>query len=107
MNRYELSRYERETTIRWSEADSTAYIYTASDIDARRYDKMCRDYPDAMKCVWVDPHGYGKKYECDKHRIVIRKPPSEARRAAARHNFSKQPLISRDETTSNNLDDKQ
>lgn len=107
MNRYELSKYEKETIIRWSEAEDTAYIYTASDIEARRLDRLCNEYPDAIRCVWADSLGYGRKYECNRRSIAFKKPVSEARKAAARRNSPFHPRTTKGIGASAPSDDKQ
>lgn len=82
--KYNLTRAEAETTIRWDAEEKIAHIYTADPISTRKLDKLCAERPDTYKLVKRDENGAW--YEAPAKMIKFGKPPSEARREACRRN---------------------
>ena len=100
---YKLSDIEQETvinkgedtTIRFDESEPVAEIYTASRREMNKLDKLCEQYPDTYKCVWIDTQIMGdgkpnaKRYTMPVRLLRYAKPASEAKKAAARNNVSR------------------
>ena len=84
-----------ETTIRYDKVEPVAEIYTASRREMNRLDKLCKQYPDIYKCIWIDTQimgdgrPMGKRYTMPIKILRYGKPASEAKKAAARENASK------------------
>ena len=79
---------ERETTIRWDDAEKVAHIWTCSPTSIRRFDKLVAEAPEIYKCVKrKDDSAW---YEVDAKYISFRKPSThvytdEEREAARQH----------------------
>ena len=67
-----LTKYEKETVIRYNDEEKIAYIYTTNKTLTARLDKLCKKYPDSFKLVATDE--VSKKYEIDKKRVSITSP---------------------------------
>ena len=81
------TRAEQETTIVWDEEEKVAHIYTASPITMRKLDKLCSEFPETYRRTWVEQEGAritAARYEVANKFVRFRKPPSEAKRSAAR-----------------------
>lgn len=90
MTTYTTTRAERETIIRYDEADRIVTRYTASPTEIRRMDKLVHEYPDIFKCIWVDDFYGAKKYQYPlAYERGPKKPASEAQRKANRANADK------------------
>lgn len=86
------ARMEQETSIVWDEEEKVAHIYTASPVSMRRLDRLCEEYPDEYKRVWVEgTEGQvtAAKYETPSKRIMFSRPATEVQNAARRRNLSK------------------
>lgn len=77
------SRSEMETTIVWDDAEKVAHIYAASPISMRKLDKLCEQFPDCYKRIWVENGGSAAKYEVPARFIKFGKPASAAQLASA------------------------
>ena len=82
--KYNPTRAETETTIRWDTEEKIAHIYTADPISTRKLDKLCAERPDTYRLVRRDANGAW--YEAPAKMIKFGKPASEARREAGRRN---------------------
>ena len=90
MTTYTTTRAERETIIRYDEADRIVTRYTASPTEIRRMDKLVHEHPDIFKCIWVDDFYGAKKYQYPlAYERGPKQPVSEARRKASRANAAK------------------
>ena len=94
---YRLPLAEQETTVTMIRAEHTASIYTSDRLVMARLDKLCAEFPETYKCIWVDTQIMGdglpmsKKYEAHKKYVKFRRPVSQAvieRNARARANRS-------------------
>lgn len=86
------TRAEQETSIVWDEEEKVARIYTASPVSMRKLDRLCEEFPNEYKRVWVEgTEGQvtAAKYETPSKRIMFSRPASEARVMANRRNLSK------------------
>lgn len=92
---YRLPLAEQETTVTMTRDDKTARIYTSDRLVMAKLDKLCAEFPETYKCIWVDDQimgdglPMGKKYEVNKKYVKFRKPVSQAvieRNARARAN---------------------
>lgn len=85
MNEYKRTKYERETLVLTSEADSTYTVYTFNTSLKKRLAQFTEKYPERCKLI-SDTGDGGMTYEVDKGRLSIRlvPPRSEERRNAAR-----------------------
>lgn len=81
---YSIPRSEQETTIRWDAEEQTAHIYAANPSTINKLDKLCEEYPEAYKCVWVDRNYPAKRYEVPAQYIRFGHPASEAVKEASR-----------------------
>lgn len=70
---YKLKNYEKETVINFNREDDIASIYTADEVQIRKYDKFCELYPDDYKLVKEDE--CSKTYECPRKLIVGGRAP--------------------------------
>ena len=85
MKKKNVQKEERETILRFDEADDTAVIYTFNTDLKRRLAKFADTHPDLCRMT-VDDSVYGSvTYEIQKSRISLRlvAPYSEERRKAA------------------------
>lgn len=87
------SRSEQETSIVWDEEEKVAHIYTASPVSMRRLDRLCEEFPNEYKRIWVEgTEGQvvtAAKYETPSKRIMFSRPATEVQNAARRRNLSK------------------
>ena len=85
MKKKNVAKEERETILRFDEADDTAVIYTFNTGLKKRLSAFAEKYPDLCRLT-VDDAVYGSvTYEIQKSRVSIRfiAPYSEERRNAA------------------------
>ena len=85
MKKKNVAKEERETILRFDEADDTAVIYTFNTGLKKRLSAFAEKYPDLCRMT-VDDAVYGSvTYEIQKSRVSIRfiAPYSEERRNAA------------------------
>ena len=88
--RYRLTAAEQETTFVHCRSDVEATIYTSDRARMMKLDKMCEDFPDVYRCVWVDSQimgdglPMGKRYSIPARYVRFAKPASQAQLAAAR-----------------------
>ena len=85
MKKKNVPKEERETILRFDEADDTAVIYTFNSGLKKRLAAFAEKYPD-LCTITVDDAVYGNvTYEIQKSRVSIRliAPYSEERRKAA------------------------
>ena len=73
-----LEKCERETIIRYDEADNMASLYTASSSMIRKMDTLCEQHPDSYRCTRRDQ--YGAEYSFPKKSVKLAKPVSEKQR---------------------------
>lgn len=78
--KYNPTRAETETTIRWDAEEKIAHIYTADPISTRKLDKLCAERPDTYKLVKRD--NYGSWYSAPAKMIKFGKPLSAAQKEA-------------------------
>ena len=78
--KYNPTRAETETTIRWDAEEKIAHIYTADPISTRKLDKLCAERPDTYKLVRRDANGAW--YEAPAKMIKFGKPLSAAQKEA-------------------------
>lgn len=82
---------ERETTIRWDDAEKVAHIWTCSPISIRRFDKLVAEAPETYKCVKRKDDSVW--YEVDAKYISFRKPSTriitDEQREATRQRIAK------------------
>lgn len=83
------TRQEMETTIVWDDAEKVAHIYAASPISMRKLDRLCEQFPDAYKRIWVENGGTAAKYECDVRYIRFGRPASAAQIEAGKARMAK------------------
>ena len=91
MKKKNVPKEERETILRFDEADDIATIYTFNSGLKKRLASFAEKYPDLCKLT-VDDTEYGSvTYEIQKSRVSIRliPPYSEERRKAASENAQK------------------
>lgn len=72
--KYTTTREEQETHITWNEETKQATIYSASTVMMRKFDRLCEEFPDTYKCIWIDKHGLAKKYSVSSNFIRFGKP---------------------------------
>ena len=84
MANYNLTRAERETTIRWDMETNVAVIDTVDPKYVRRLKKLCEDYPETYHTVREDDVFGAFRCEVPSKFISFRKPPSKARIEAGR-----------------------
>ena len=85
INEYKRTKYERETLVLTSEADSTYTVYTFNTSLKTRLAQFAEKYPKHCKLI-SDTGDGGMTYEVEKGRLSIRLVPpySEERKMAAR-----------------------
>ena len=103
--------YEREVTIRFSDAEETAYVYAASPAWMRKFDRFCEENPSEFRAVEDSTENgrvIGRFYEFPKKLITIRAKSktldlTDEQRAVlserGRQNRAKQLEKQKDETT--------
>ena len=76
--KYSRNKTESETTISFDEYNGTARVYTASVPILRKFEKLEKDYPDVVKCVWAESTDKitprAKKFEMPVRFIKFRGP---------------------------------
>lgn len=94
MKKKNVPKEERETILRFDEADDTAVIYTFNSGLKKRLAAFAEKYPD-LCTITVDDTVYGSvTYEIQKSRLSVRliAPYSEERRRAASEHAKHQKL---------------
>ena len=81
-----IPRAEQETIYRWDAEEQIVHVDSANPAFIRKMDKLCAKYPNDYKCVRVDTEYLAKQYTYPAAYIRHGRPPSAARRAAARRN---------------------
>lgn len=89
---YKRTKYEKETIILTSEADSTYQVYTFNTSLKKRLAQFAKKYPEHCKLISDTVDG-GKTYEVDKGRLSIRLvPPYSKERKECMKNTAKKNL---------------
>lgn len=83
-----LTKAERETIILFSEADSTATVYTFNTKLKNKLKRLSQEYPEAVQLVRQDEVG-SVIYSVPKNLITVRVPVSEKQKQLARSNAQK------------------
>lgn len=89
---YKLTLAEQETSVTMTRDEDMARIYTSDRLVMARLDKLCAEFPETYKCIWIDSQIVGdglpmsKKYEVRKKYVKFRKPLSTAAIAANARN---------------------
>lgn len=95
MKKKNVPKEERETILRFDEADDTAVIYTFNSGLKKRLATFAEKYPD-LCTMTVDDAVYGSvTYEIQKSRVSVRliAPYSEERRRAASEHAKKMEYV--------------
>jgi hypothetical protein len=83
-----LTKAERETIILFSEADSTATVYTFNTKLKNKLGKLSESHPGKVKLISQDKMG-SVTYSIPKNLITVRTPVSEKQKQLARSNAQK------------------
>ncbi len=90
---YKRTKYEMETIILTSEADSTYRVYTFNKGLKKKLAKFTENYPEHCKLV-DDTGDGGLTYEIDKGRLSLRLvPPYSEERKHKMKNIAKEKLV--------------
>lgn len=80
MSEIALTKYEQEVNLNFNMEDDVASLYTSSTKWIRNMDELCKNYPDAYKCVkesTVNGEVVGKTYEFPIKYFRLGKPRKE------------------------------
>ncbi len=90
---YKRTKYEKETIILTSEADSTYRVYTFNKGLKKKLAKFMKNYPEHCKLV-DDTSDGGLIYEIEKGRLSLRLvPPYSEERKQKMKNIAKEKLV--------------